>query len=130
MSILDKCDSKMITDDYKKELGRICINFQALEVHICFFTWSLIGEDQVVGQIEQMNPVVSAMPFVMTQVMLRSASGVTGGILRGIDPERATDAMRIFKSFDHLDQKLTYRGQDPDKDDKPPGIILGKELAY
>ena len=103
-----------------------------VESHIVLFQrgGQIYNYHQVVGQIEQMNPVVSAMPFVMTQVMLRSASGVTGGILRGIDPERATDAMRIFKSFDHLDQKLTYRGQDPDKDDKPPGIILGKELAY
>ena len=45
----------MITDDYKNELGRICINFQALEVHICVLTWNLIGEDQLVGRVVTSN---------------------------------------------------------------------------
>ena len=102
-----------------------------VESHIVLFHHGgqIYDYNQLVDQVEQMPPVVSALPFVVTQVMLRSASGVTGGILRGIDPERAARSMGIFESFDHLDEKLTCRGRDPDKADKPPGIILGKELA-
>ncbi len=102
-----------------------------VESHIVLFHHGgqITGYDKIVGQVEQMKPVVSALPFVMTQVMLRSASGVTGGILRGVDPERAAASIRIFEPFESLNERLTCREQSTDNVGQPPGIILGKELA-
>jgi lipoprotein-releasing system permease protein len=85
--------------------------------------------NKIVKQIEHSEQVVSALPFVVTQVMLRSSSGVTGGVLRGIDPERAAACMSIFEPIKALDEKLTRSGENNDGAGKPPGIVLGKELA-
>lgn len=48
----------MMTDDHLKQLGRVAANFQALEFRIAFWTWSLIGPDQKVGQM-----VMVQLPF-------------------------------------------------------------------
>lgn len=40
-----------LNDAFLKALGRISANFQALEMYIAAFTWSLISSDQNVGQI-------------------------------------------------------------------------------
>lgn len=102
-----------------------------VESHIVLFHHSgeIYDFVQVVDEIERMDQVVNAQPFIVTQVMLRSASGVTGGVLRGIDPGRAGASMSIFESIRPLDDKLTRSGDNEENAGKPPGIILGKELA-
>lgn len=102
-----------------------------VESHVVLFHRSgqMPGYRQVVEQVEASEAVVSALPFVVTQVMLRSASGVSGGILRGVEPERAAASMRIFDKLKPLDKRLTCRKQGPDNTGSPPGIVLGKELA-
>ncbi len=48
-----------MTDDHLKQLGRVTVNFQLMEVYISFFLWALVdSEDQGKGQI-----LTSKMPF-------------------------------------------------------------------
>jgi hypothetical protein len=56
-----------MTDDHLKQLGRVAANFQALEIRIAFWTWSLIGPDQKVGQM-----VTVQLPFGKLCVLARS----------------------------------------------------------
>ncbi len=39
-----------MTDEHLKEIGRVAVNFSSLEIHLTFFTWGLISEDQATGQ--------------------------------------------------------------------------------
>ena len=78
-------------------------------------------------QIDTLDGVTAATPFIYTQIMLRSPSGVSGAVLRGIDPESAGGVIKILK-----DSGLQSLKQTQDRgNSKPwvPGIIIGKELA-
>jgi lipoprotein-releasing system permease protein len=78
--------------------------------------------DEVVKEVESVSGVVSASPFILSQVMLSSESNVFGVVLSGIDPDRVgrvTDLGRYMKAG--RIQNL--------KEDNLSGIILGVELA-
>jgi len=78
---------------------------------------------RVTQSIEALDGVEAASPFVASQVMLRSATGVSGAVLRGIDPDTAADVVRAFDPADLI--PTTGSG-----DDAPvPRIIMGRELA-
>lgn len=78
-------------------------------------------------QIDTMDGVTAATPFIYTQIMLRSPSGVSGAVLRGIDPESAGEVINILKDSGLQSLK---RAQGPGNSKAwVPGIILGKELA-
>ena len=103
-----------------------------VESHIVLFhhAGAIHDYDQVVDRITRSESVEAALPFIVTQVMLRSSSGVTGGVLRGIDPLLASETMRVFEPIDSLEEKLRPRGEDnAEGSGASPGIILGKELA-
>jgi len=85
--------------------------------------------------VENIDGVRAATPFIVTQVMLRSASGISGAVLRGIDPE---SAHRVIINFDKADlqnmSRISQTNPDKAKLDKnenfaDPGIIIGSELA-
>lgn len=67
--------------------------------------------------------VVGVMPFVYSEVMLSSRTGVKGAALRGIDPESADKVLAL--SDDLIEGKVS----DLAPGDGPPGIIIGEELA-
>ncbi len=79
----------------------------------------------VIQTVREMDGVKNAAPFVYAQVMLRSASGIEGAVLKGILPE-SSDVL-IYKTA------LKSLNSDPDSRDDGsaviPGIVLGKELA-
>ncbi len=100
----------------------------------------------VADAVTDMKHVEAVAPFVYTQVMLRSAAGASGAMLRGIDP--ALSAMMV-KGYDQAellkrlavslhsssagsmtpdDETGTLPSQPDDRFIKP-GIILGRELA-
>jgi lipoprotein-releasing system permease protein len=87
--------------------------------------------EQVVSDISTMSHIKSVLPFAVTQVMFRSAAGVTGGVLKGINPKSAEAVLgpTIFKNLTPLDQKLRQKNNDGKQIGVPPGIILGRELA-
>ncbi len=81
------------------------------------------GFTDYAGAIEKIreNPhIEAATPYIFTQAMLRSASGITGAALRGIDPATAGT---VISSLDP--EALEALG----KTAGAPGIILGRELA-
>jgi lipoprotein-releasing system permease protein len=71
--------------------------------------------------------IEAATPFVYAQVMLRSSHGVSGAVLRGIDPQTAGGVIQGVHTEKLLD---SARPGSPDNmGSRPPGIILGRELA-
>jgi len=81
--------------------------------------------EEVLQKVERVKGVVSAAPFIFSQVMLSSDSGTSGVVLKGIDPNRVgkvTELARNLKSGRLEDIK---EGKETDL----PGIILGVELA-
>ncbi len=102
------------------------------------------GYADLVDQIEAVPDVVAAAPFIFKQVLVTSKSAVQGIILRGIQPSqetRVTDLEANMKFGDLADLTRpftppTSTSPNSDQDNptpapsNPPGIILGKELAF
>ncbi len=82
---------------------------------------------RIIKDIEKIDGVKTASPYVFSQIMLRSSSHVSGAVLRGIDPGSAGQAIKsLDKTF--LEQRLT-KNQNAGTSAFVPGIILGRELA-
>ncbi|MBW2180515.1 MAG: lipoprotein-releasing ABC transporter permease subunit [Deltaproteobacteria bacterium] len=82
---------------------------------------------EIIANLEGKSDIEAVTPFVHAQVMLRSSSGVSGAVLRGIDPESAVHVIKTFKksALKELSKKRDPQGDSAD----PAGIVLGKELA-
>lgn len=73
----------------------------------------------VLRLVESEGGVEAAIPYVKTQVMIRSASGASGGIVRGVDPE---SAQRVILKLDAAALSAGVRSNGSP-------IVLGNELA-
>ncbi|MFC1811268.1 lipoprotein-releasing ABC transporter permease subunit [Thermodesulfobacteriota bacterium] len=82
---------------------------------------------RILDYLKKVDGIESATPFVYTQTMIRSSSGVSGAVLRGIDPESAGQVITIFNG-DSL-PSLEKKSQGKKSAAFTPMIILGKELA-
>lgn len=81
----------------------------------------------VLDQVETVEGVEAATPFIYTQIMLRSAANVSGAVLRGIDPDSAG---RVIPNLDDSAFKhLAETQENTAASSSEPEIILGKELA-
>lgn len=78
----------------------------------------------VMEKIAENNDVVALTPFIESQVMLSTEGGISGAILRGIDPETAPDVIAVKKDLKIGDLNELTTGRDG-----VPGIVVGKELA-
>ncbi|MGD2029348.1 MAG: lipoprotein-releasing ABC transporter permease subunit, partial [Desulfobacterales bacterium] len=81
----------------------------------------------ILGRVVNTNGVEAATPFIYTQIMLRSSSGVSGAVLRGVDPESAGKVIKVLDDSALL--KIKKMHQAKDTTGSVPGVILGKELA-
>ncbi len=83
---------------------------------------------KVLKTISETAEVSEAYPFVYGQVMLRSPKGISGAILKGIDP---ASSKRQLLSGDKvlLQERLKKSGLDSSKKLILPKIIIGKQLA-
>ncbi|PIE71982.1 MAG: lipoprotein-releasing system transmembrane subunit LolC [Deltaproteobacteria bacterium] len=79
--------------------------------------------DALVADICSETGVSAASPFVYSQVMLRSARGMTGAMLRGVDP--ASDAPMI----EGVDPAALETAGSDEGLPGVPGIVIGRELA-
>jgi len=81
--------------------------------------------DEAARRVEEVPEVVSASPFIFSQVMLSSDSGVSGVVLKGIDPARVgkvTELAHYLKAG-----RLEDLQKPPERE--LAGIVLGVELA-
>ncbi|HUV50313.1 MAG TPA: lipoprotein-releasing ABC transporter permease subunit [Anaerolineae bacterium] len=100
-----------------------------VESHVMVMRYGSAFTDyrRIIKDVEKIDGVETASPYVFSQIMLRSSSGVSGAVLRGIDPGSAGQAIKsLDKAF--LEQRLT-KNQDAGTSAFVPGIILGQELA-
>jgi len=100
-----------------------------VESHVMIMRYGSAFTDyrRIIKDIEKIDGVKTASPYVFSQIMLRSSSRVSGAVLRGIDPGFAGQAIKsLDKTF--LKQRLT-QNQDTGTFAFVPGIILGRELA-
>lgn len=88
---------------------------------------SFPGYNKISKQINELHGVEAATPFIYSQIMLRSSTGVSGAVLRGIDPESAGSVIKILKNS--VLQNLKQIQRQESSKAFVPGIILGKELA-
>jgi len=79
--------------------------------------------EEVFKQVQEVKGVVSAAPFIFNQVMLSSESSVTGGVIKGIDPDRVGKVTELAHNMKAGSLQDLKGGSDS------PGIILGVELA-
>jgi lipoprotein-releasing system permease protein len=82
---------------------------------------------RVVKYAESVDGVIAAAPVVYEQVMLRSPHGVSGAMLRGIDPQSAG---RVIKTLENISfPPAASPGRTDGNHSAAPGIVLGRELA-
>ena len=80
--------------------------------------------DEVTKKVEEIKGVVSAAPFIISQVMLSTDTNVSGVVVKGIDPIREGNVTELLVYL------TTGRLQDlQTTQDNLSGIILGIELA-
>jgi len=99
-----------------------------VESHVLVFRYggALADHPALVDRLRQVPGVKNARPFIYSQAMLRSKTGIAGAILRGIDPDRGMDTEIPFRQW-----PLERLGSvAPDENGTViPGIVIGKELA-
>jgi len=98
------------------------------QAHIVVLKASEKGMDhyeEAIKKVEGVKGVVSAAPFIFSQVMLSSDSGVSGAVLKGIDPDRVA---KVTALAHNLKAGRLQDLKDP-KEKDGLGIILGVELA-
>ena len=98
------------------------------QAHLNLLKASQEGMDQyqeVAKRVEETKGVVSAAPFIISQVMLSSESNVFGVVLKGIDPDRVGRVTELAHNLKAGRLEDLKGGKEGD----PPGIILGVELA-
>ncbi len=78
-------------------------------------------------RVTSLPGVAAATPIVHDQVMLRSAAGVSGAVVRGIDTETVGGVVSVLTP--EILSELQKAHQDTGSAFIPPGIILGKELG-
>ena len=108
---------------FEKTLKEKILGTQA---HLVVLKASQQGMDhhgELIQEVEQVKGVVSATPFIYTEVMLSSESNVTGGVIKGVDPDRVGKVTELAHNM------KAGRLQDLKEESGSPGIILGVELA-
>lgn len=100
-----------------------------VESHVMIMRYGSAFTDyrRIIKDVEKIDGVKTASPYVFSQIMLRSSSRVSGAVLRGIDPGSAGQAIKsLDKAF--LEQRLA-KNRNAGTSAFVPGIILGQELA-
>ena len=102
-----------------------------IESHILVFKHGGKFTDytKTIKQVKENKHVVNVVPFIFSQVILRSAAGASGAMLRGINPD---SPVQIIKNIDSKALKKMLPDESHHQDKKgyyTPSIILGKELA-
>lgn len=81
------------------------------------------GYADIIKEIVKNPEVRAAAPFLYTEVLFSSQQGATGLIIRGIEPQKADEALTVLQQLKEgtLDDLIRPKGAQ--------GIIIGEELA-
>ncbi len=89
---------------------------------------SLKDYKKILPVVQEVKGVVSAEPFIYSQVMVSATSGASGAILRAVDPVLAAKFGHLSRSI--ISGRLADLAAEPGTYRKKTGtIILGQELA-
>lgn len=80
--------------------------------------------EAVIKKALEVDGVLSATPFIYSQVMIKNAGNISGAILRGLDPATAGTVIDIDSMIKGGSLEL-LKGSEHE----PRGIILGSELS-
>jgi lipoprotein-releasing system permease protein len=83
--------------------------------------------DQVLKKLAPIRGIKTASAYITTQVVLRTTTRAAGSLLKGIEPHRGIAGKNQIDTS-RLASRAASRST-PGAHGKPPGIILGKELA-
>ena len=100
-----------------------------IESHVLVMRYgeSVTDIDATATKIESTDGILSATPFIYTQVMLRSPHGVTGAVLKALDPSRPGPPIFVGKNIALVD---VLADAAPDESDgKVPGLVVGRVTA-
>ncbi|MEE8300120.1 MAG: lipoprotein-releasing ABC transporter permease subunit [Desulfatiglandales bacterium] len=78
----------------------------------------------VMDKALEVDGVLSATPFIYSQVMIKNADNISGAILRGLDPDTAGTVINIGSMIKEGSLTLLKK-----RNSDPQGIILGSELS-
>jgi len=81
---------------------------------------------QTLKNVGSHEGVIAATPFIYTQTMLRSSTGISGAVLRGIDPDSVKDVISVFED---VVPPQKHDKIEAEQNNEVPSIVLGKELA-
>jgi len=79
--------------------------------------------NELVEQTKEVPGVVGVAPFLYSEVMLSTRTGVKGVVLRGIDPKTAGNVLSL------KDDIVSGSLDDMDIEGAPPGVIIGYQMA-
>jgi len=82
------------------------------------------GIDKIEQKIRDIDGVTSVSAMVFTQSMIKTSVGLSGAVIRGIDPHGPVSLIKGYSRAE-MEKKLTPSGPNG----KLPGIVLGRELA-
>ncbi|MBM2838695.1 MAG: lipoprotein-releasing transporter permease subunit [Deltaproteobacteria bacterium] len=85
--------------------------------------------DEVINKVKAVPHVVAASPFIYNQVMLTSETGVSGAVVRGIEPETAITVTDIAKNIKEGNLSAVSQKKKDKNGIEVPGAVIGKELA-
>ncbi len=108
--------------DFKKRI----LGFQS---HISVFYRGGEFNDfmEVKKNIASHNDIIAVSPYVSSQVLLRTAYGVSGASIRGIDP---TVSVKVIEGYGPLKLKETLKKRKTSENGAEiPSIIVGEDLA-
>jgi lipoprotein-releasing system permease protein len=98
-------------------------------VVISRFDGNISDYEAVEAKIEKVPGVEAATPFIYTQVMISSRQAISGAVLRGVDPDTASEVINLSKNLRVGSLKDLAAEKGLKGPIGTPGIILGNELA-
>ncbi len=112
-----------VASGFEEDLKEKILGFNA---HIVVFRLGgqFTNYMDVADKIETVPGVVAASPFIMSQGLLSGGGGVSGVVVYGIFPERASKVLAIRQAIMRGKGDIMQIGKGD-----PPGIAIGKELA-
>jgi lipoprotein-releasing system permease protein len=98
-------------------------------VVISRFDGNISNYTQVKKNVDQVEGVIAATPFIYTQVMINSRQSISGAVLRGVDPESASKVIDLPKNLRSGSLQDLVGEKGSGAAGGTAGIILGNELA-